>query len=130
MSDNLDLSGDWTGIYNYPFALPPVAFEAAILEAAGRISGTTTEMSSFGPERRLDSVIDGTRGGHSVTFIKMYEDSEGQYDVVQYSGTLDPEGEELGGQWTVQGQSGTFLMIRRSRARESIALEAEEKIDG
>ena len=24
----LDLSGEWTGIYNYPVALPPVAFEA------------------------------------------------------------------------------------------------------
>jgi hypothetical protein len=129
LSGKLDLSGEWTGIYNYPIALPPVAFEAAIQESAGRISGTTSELSSFGPQRRLDAVIDGTRDGQAVAFIKMYEDTQGQYDVVHYSGTLDPEGDEIGGHWTVSGMSGTFLMIRRSRTTESVSLEAEEKID-
>ena len=132
MSEKLDLSGEWTGIYNYPIAMPPVAFEAAVHEAGGRISGTTTEMGGtpFSPKRRLDAVIDGTRAGQAVTFIKMYDQADGEYDVVQYSGTLDPEGEEIGGHWTVSGMSGTFLMIRRSRTKESVSLEAEEKIDG
>ena len=131
MSGAVDLSGEWTGVYNYPFALPPVAFEAALHDSNGRISGTTSEISGtpFSAERRLNAVIDGSRNGQSVQFIKMYDQADGEYDVVQYQGTVDPDGDEIGGQWVVSGMTGTFLMVRRSKAEEEAKLETEEKID-
>ena len=131
MSEDLDLSGEWTGVYNYPFALPPVPFDAVIHDQSGRISGTTSEIGGtpFSLARRLDAVIDGTRTGASVIFLKMYDQADGEYDVVQYSGTVDSEGDEIGGHWQVRGMTGTFLMVRRPRASEMEALEVEEKID-
>ncbi len=131
MSDAVDLSGEWTGVYNYPFALPPVAFEAVLLDGNGRISGTTSEMGGtpFSPKRRLDAVIDGSRNGRSVQFIKMYDQADGEYDVVQYEGTIDPDGDEIGGRWVVSGMTGTFLMVRQSKAKEMAKLAIEEKID-
>ena len=33
-----DLSGDWSGIYNYPSLYPPNSFEAKIVDAGGLIS--------------------------------------------------------------------------------------------
>jgi hypothetical protein len=68
LSNSLDLSGEWTGVYNYPFALPPVDFEAVIHDSGGRISGTTSEMGGLPSEakRRLTAVIDGSRDGQAV----------------------------------------------------------------
>ena len=129
---HLDLSGEWTGIFNYPVSEPSVAFEALIKDSSGLISGTTTEVArtAVSPAQRLDAVIDGRREGRSVQFIKMYEQADEQYDVVQYSGNIDQEGDEITGSWHVRGMSGTFLMIRRSRAGEAAVQEAEERIDG
>ena len=131
-SDPLDLSGEWTGVYNYPAAMPPVAFEAVLHDSAGRISGTTTEIgpSAFAAAQRLDAVIDGRRDGRNVQFIKMYEQADEEYDVVHYSGAVDPEGDEIAGTWLLHGLSGTFLMVRRPRKAEAAKIEAEEKIDG
>ena len=131
MSSDPDLSGEWTGVYNYPVQLPPVAFEAVIQDGTGRISGTTSEVSAapFGRPQRRDAVIDGTRDGHNVQFLKMYDSGDEGFDAVQYSGRVDPEGDEIGGTWAVAGLKGTFLMIRRSGAEQTVALVAEEKID-
>ena len=131
-SDPLDLSGEWTGIYNYPVAVPPVAFEAVLQDSAGQISGSTTELAStsFGRDQRLDAVIDGRREGRDVQFIKMYEQADAEYDVVHYSGAVDPDGDEIAGTWLLHGLSGTFLMIRRPRKTEAAEIETEEKIDG
>ncbi|HET9427954.1 MAG TPA: hypothetical protein VFO69_06300 [Allosphingosinicella sp.] len=129
---DLDLSGEWTGIFNYPVSEPSVAFEATIHDSSGTISGTTTEVArtAVSPAQRLDAVIDGRREGRSVQFIKMYDQTDDEYDVVQYSGSLDPEGDEIAGTWQVAGMSGTFLMVRRSRAGTAARREAGERIDG
>lgn len=127
----LDLSGEWTGIYNYPVALPPVAFEAVLQDLDGRISGTISEVTETlsRPAQRLDSVIDGRRDGLSVQFIKMYEQADHEFDVVHYSGSVDPEGAEIAGTWALAGMSGTFLMVRRPGATEAVEQEAEATID-
>ena len=131
MSGDLDLSGEWTGVYNYPVHLPPVAFEAAIHDLAGRISGTTSEVTStpFSPAQRLDAVIDGTREAHSVQFLKMYDSADQGFDTVHYSGRVDPEGDEIAGTWSVAGMSGTFLMVRRSKSGEKAVLAVDEEVD-
>jgi hypothetical protein len=127
-----DLSGKWTGVYNYPVPIPPVAFEAIIHDRAGRISGTTSEMAGrpFKPAQKLDAVIDGLREGHEVRFLKMYDSGDQGFDTVQYSGSLDRDGDEIAGTWAIAGMSGSFLMIRRSRTGEETALAAEEKLSG
>lgn len=130
--ERIDLSGEWTGIFNYPVSEPSVAFEALIEDVAGIISGTTTELGRtvFSPAKRLDAVIDGRRDGFSIQFIKMYDQADEQYDVVHYSGTIDPDGEEITGIWAVAGMTGTFLMIRRAGAAETAEQETDERIDG
>jgi len=129
-SGDLDLSGEWTGVYNYPVAIPPVSFEAAIQDQGGRISGTTSEVgpSAFGSPSKRDAVIDGHREGRSVRFIKMYDRADEEYDVVTYAGSIEAEGDEIGGTWAVAGTSGTFLMVRRSRASEAVERETDERI--
>ncbi len=127
----LDLSGEWTGIYNFPHSLPPVAFEAVLLDQAGRLSGTTQEMAGppFRPERLLTSVIDGVRNGHAVEFAKMYDQADREYDTVAYRGPVTADGEEIQGIWTVGAWSGTFLMVRRAASGEETALEIEAVAD-
>ena len=127
----LDLSGEWAGIYNFPHSLPPVSFEAVLVDQAGRLSGTTQEKAGppFRSERLLTAVIDGVRNGHAVEFAKMYDQADREYDTVAYRGQATAEGEEIHGNWTVGAWSGTFLMVRRPASEESAALEIEAVAD-
>ena len=131
MSADLDLSGDWAGFFNYPSARPAVNFEAVLRDVDGRLTGTSTEISdmptSFGA--LLHAVLDGQREGSSVSFLKMYEDADEEYDVVRYTGTVDAGGDEIAGQWEIPGVwSGTFLMIRAAGAAETIEREVTEEV--
>ena len=128
---DLDLSGQWTGFFNYPVAAQPVNFEAVLHDAAGRLTGTTTEpgttRGSLG--RTLHAVIDGHREGRSVSFIKMYDDADGEYDSVRYTGAVAGGGDEIAGSWEIPGiWSGTFLMVRRPAASQSERREAGEEV--
>ena len=116
---DLDLSGSWTGFFNYPDGGPPVNFHAELHETGGRITGTTREpgdtMGSLG--RTMRAVIDGHRDGSSVSFIKMYDEADGEYDAVHYAGRIAPGGDEIEGSWQIPGiWSGTFLMVRAAGA--------------
>ena len=116
---SLDVSGDWTGTYSYPRAIPPVAFSASLSEQGGWISGVVEERSweRLGPPRRLGASIQGRRAGVSVTWLKLYDDHDASYDAVQYEGAVSPDGEEISGRWSIAGSwAGTFLMVRKSRA--------------
>ncbi|HEX8642168.1 MAG TPA: hypothetical protein VF704_13575 [Allosphingosinicella sp.] len=126
MSD-IDLSGKWSGFFNYPVALPPVNFEAVLNDVGGRLTGSTSEPDRFG--RTIGAVIDGSRQGASVTFIKMYDAADGEYDVVRYAGTAAAGGDEIEGRWVVaENWSGTFLMVRGGRAAEAMEQKAEEPV--
>ena len=128
-----DLSGQWSGFYNYPDGGPPNAFEAELRESAGVLTGTTTELADTGEHfgQTLHAVIDGRRDGSDVQFLKMYDGLSEDHDVVRYEGTLDSEGNEIEGRWTVPGiWSGTFLMVRNSGAREEAREKIGEEIDG
>ncbi|MDJ0276323.1 hypothetical protein QLH51_05865 [Sphingomonas sp. 2R-10] len=114
-----DLSGKWSGIFNYPHTNPPTAFEADIADLGGSIVGTIHEpdLYSVPPGALIAAAIDGHRDGAKVTFSKFYDDSEGYGDMVVYAGMLSDDGCEISGRWDIPGMwSGSFLMIRPATA--------------
>ena len=125
-----DLSGHWTGVFNFPSLLPPGPFEAAIRDIAGVISGVTNEAGCMfdPPGTVLDAVLDGSRDGASVAFRKIYSD-ELRPDVVLYRGQIEPGGDEIQGEWTIPGDwSGTFLMVRGSKAAAAAERQVGETV--
>ena len=117
-----DLSGHWTGIFNYPSLFPPNSFEAEIRDTGGLITGVITQPREVfeGPGPSRQAVIEGNRAGSSLTFIKMYDDMD--RPTPHYHGVIQEGGDEIEGEWTIPGDwSGTFLMIRGSRAGEAVA---------
>ena len=130
MSETHDLSGQWSGIYNYPALYPPNTFEATIRDSAGVITGETVEPDAHlrGPDRH--AVIDGSHAGNSVRFTKIYDDFELDAPVIHYQGTIQADGDEIEGRWDIPGVwSGTFLMVRGSRTEATVERKVTEKID-
>ena len=124
-----DLSGQWSGIFNYPAYVPPNSFEATIRDSGGVITGLITQPREVfdlpGPARQ--AVIEGSRQGSQLSFIKIYDDLE--RPTPHYSGTIQPGGDEIEGEWTIPGDwSGTFLMIRGSRAGEAVERKVSEEV--
>jgi hypothetical protein len=127
---NLDLSGRWTGMFNYPGPFPPVAFEAELREVGGCFTGTVSEPDDD-PRGggTLQAIVEGQRQGSAVTFAKIYENAERMPEPVFYSGTVQPDGNEISGRWEIPGHwSGTFLMIRDSGVAEAAEEEAREEV--
>ena len=118
MSEELDLSGEWTGVYSYPGAGSPVPFTASLSEREGWLTGAVEERSTQGPPRRLGATIQGRRAGVSVTWLKTYDVMEHGYDAVQYEGAVSADGAEISGRWAIfENGSGTFLMTRKPGAQ-------------
>ena len=132
MSDEPDLTGAWIGTFDYPTWLPPNHFEATLRDIGGAIAGVTSERDDKpdGHGAVLTAVIEGRREGHAIEFRKLYDDLSRCDGFVAYSGTIYPDGNEISGRWEIAGVwSGTFIMIRKSGARETFAREAEERAD-
>jgi hypothetical protein len=128
---DLDLSGRWTGMFNYPGPFPPVSFEAELRDEGGSITGTVFEPDEdpFGIEATLHAIVEGARQGSTLTFTKIYEDAERRPEPVFYSGTIQPDGNEVSGRWEIPGHwSGTFLMIRESGVAEAAEEEDGEEV--
>ena len=120
MTDPLDVTGTWTGIYSYPRALPANGFLAVLRETGGAVTGETTERSPSahpdygGGEAR--AFLDGRREGTAVHFVKHYDAAHRVGTPVLYQGTLAPDGDEITGRWEVPGQwGGSFIMTREAR---------------
>ena len=131
MRADFDLSGRWTGFFNYPIVRPPVNFEATLRDIHGAITGVTSELSDVPNSLyvTLEATIDGRREGRTVRFVKMYDRFDGDYDAVHYEGVIQSDGEEIEGRWEIPGNwGGTFLMVRASGASEEIELEVEEPV--
>ena len=131
MSDEAeyDLSGQWSGIFNYPSLYPPNTFEATIRDAGGLVTGLITQPREFfegaGPPQQ--AVIEGSRNGSTLSFVKIYDDLSRA--TPHYHGAIQPGGDEIEGEWTIPGDwSGTFLMIRGSRAGEAIERRISETV--
>jgi len=123
MSDP-DLSGVWLGIFNYPEDLPATSYRATLTDTGGRLGGTIEESDAVVMVgRRLTAGIDGTRTGNAVRFTKFYATPSNAYDVVEYHGTVNADGDEITGRWEVRDAwSGSFIMTRPSAP----GIEAEQ----
>ncbi|WP_166037152.1 hypothetical protein [Sphingosinicella sp. YJ22] len=126
----IDLSGHWSGVFSFPYELPPGPFEAQIHDIAGAISGVTTEPGDIydPPGTTLDATIEGRRSGAFLTFVKTYG-HELRPDRVYYRGTVQPCGNEIQGEWTIPGEwSGTFLMIRAAKEETAVRRRASVSV--
>jgi hypothetical protein len=127
VSPGRNLGGRWHGIYNYPHSFPPMPFEAELAESQGLLSGKTSEPgpSWAGARSAATATIRGRRDGRQVGFSKVYDDEADSELWVEYAGLLSADGNEIAGSWTIYGEwSGTFLMVRQSRA----AAQAERRV--
>ena len=124
-----DLSGQWSGIYNYPARYPPNSFEATIRDVGGLITGEISQPGEFfePPGTVQHAMIEGSREGGILRFVKIYDDLS--RPTPHYSGVVQPGGDEISGEWTIPGDwSGTFLMIRGSRTGEKAEKRVSEKV--
>ena len=126
--DEYDLTGEWKGIYSYPALYPPNPFDASIRDTDGMITGVTRQKREIveppGPPQH--AVIQGTRQGNQVRWVKVYDDLGRA--TPHYSGTIQPGGDEIEGEWHIPGDwSGTFLMVRgrEAKAEEARKVDAE-----
>jgi len=110
MSEAVDLSGVWHGIFSYPRLLPPETFVATLIDRGGNLAGETEETASDG--RSFTGLIQGHRAGTAVSFIKTYDDRHAS--PIHYAGTLDAEATEIAGTWRITGNwGGSFVMVRQ-----------------
>ena len=113
-------------MFNYPGPFPPVSFEAELRDDGGSITGMVFEPDEnpFAIEATLHAIVEGARQGGTLTFTKIYEDAERMPEPVFYSGTIQPDGNEVSGRWEIAGHwSGTFLMVRNP----GVAVAADEE---
>ncbi|MEZ0242068.1 MAG: hypothetical protein ACAH11_01750 [Sphingomonas sp.] len=130
MSGAADMSGNWIGFYSFPIDLPPVRFDAVLLERAGRITGSIEEIDEAWGNGHLVSTVDGTRSGLDVRFTKFYDSGDENFDTVQYEGTLDADSAEISGEWHIPGEwSGSFIMTRERAAEVEIAVHRSASVD-
>jgi hypothetical protein len=130
MQDKSNLTGIWHGLYSYPVQALPVYFVATIIAAGGYVSGSTHEAvkGSRGAPLTVFAGLDGSRRGSSIEFVKTYDGTGGWKHSVRYEGTLNSEGTEIEGFWTLSsGWIGRFLMIRSSGMTEEIARNVYER---
>ncbi|HEX4738242.1 MAG TPA: hypothetical protein VH331_11840 [Allosphingosinicella sp.] len=117
---DLDLTGRWSGIYNYPHTMPPTPFEAVLRDGGGLITGETVEPGGRGGT--LHAMVEGQRQGSAVRFAKLYDEPPRAAYRVDYVGAIADGGDEIHGRWQIPGNwSGTFLMVREGGAEEEAA---------
>lgn len=129
-SKNNNLSGFWSGTYNY--AQVPVAtpFNLFMEDNGGDLSGTTLEPNTFARSTlaELSATITGARAGSDVTFRKVYDAGQGAHaNTVFYEGKVNADLTVIEGFWTFRQPhmpTGGFRLSRASGAAE----EAEEKV--
>ena len=129
MSGQDDLTGEWSGIYNYPSLYPPNSFEASIRDSGGIITGVIRQPGEFFElaGTMQHAVIEGSREGSTVRFVKMYDDLS--RPTPHYSGTIQPGGDEIEGEWHIPGNwSGTFMMMRRRKDEAGETRQVSEEV--
>ena len=107
------LTGVWQGRYVYGNGQDR-AFLATLMEFGAFLSGTTHELNSdgHGAEEQF-AMVEGSRAGRSVRFVKTYDGSGGWSHSVSYEGTVSSDSTEIDGRWSIENAaSGTFLMMR------------------
>jgi hypothetical protein len=126
MTDSL--TGVWDGTYTQP-GVGIVTFLATLIESGGALGGSVTEPCAMPscPLSTHNASIAGHRSGSAVSFVKRYEPPGYGYDTVSYEGTVNAEATEIDGRWKLPGISGTFLMVRATRAAEASTTEQQAR---
>ncbi|KQS03192.1 hypothetical protein ASG11_02045 [Sphingomonas sp. Leaf357] len=128
-SDNL--TGSWSGIFNYPDGSPSTAFDATLQDAGGIIVGETIEPGDDLPNvsTTFHAWLEGRHDGDNVHFVKCYDDASRADYTVAYSGSVKGDGTEIAGIWDIPGiWSGTFIMFRQVGHAASIESEIAETV--
>jgi hypothetical protein len=112
-TDAENLTGIWQGLYTYPDG-SSVSFVATLIDSGGSLTGSTHETCSFRSGRTLSAMLEGSREGHAVSFLKTYQNAGPLYAAtIRYQGTLSNDATEIEGRWTIwRINSGKFLMTR------------------
>ena len=124
-----DLSGEWSGLYNYPSLYPPNSFEASIRESGGVITGVIRQPGEFfeRPGILQHAVIEGRHEGNLVRWVKIYDDLA--RPTPHYQGMVQAGGDEIEGTWHIPGDwSGTFMMMRRRKEEAGETRKVSEEI--
>lgn len=133
-NDN-NLSGYWTGIYDYSLASKdPVPFNVVITDETGSLSGEFIEPNTFAktPDRELFASLSGARDGMNVHFIKTYERVPRAGHSVIYEGTLDSTFNRIEGQWRAPAPcrvTGSFIMNRTKGSGAKAEKMAERELE-
>jgi hypothetical protein len=130
-SEELNLSGLWKGIFNYPRLLPPNQFDAELRDYEGVLTGETFERGNGfrNKGQPLHAMIEGNRQGHEVNFVKRYDEFKWASTPVHYSGWVNGDGSKISGSWEIPGQwSGTFLMIRAKPLAAAVERKVSEVV--
>lgn len=128
MSERIDLTGRWTGVYFYPIDaelnaaddLPATPFTAELTDRGGYLTGTTVEPDLTGPPGSppIEATLEGDRSGLRIGFTKT--PAGRQTHTIDYHGAVSADGDMIDGVWIIHGDwSGTFRMQRRSIDEEA-----------
>jgi len=115
-----ELSGTWSGRYEYPDGRPGVDFTMNLVFSQGTIAGSVVEPNTFGDStsNNLYANFTGAVNGDDIRWLKTYDGTGGVSHSVTYEGTLDRAGKSIAGRWT-SGASGTFTLSRTEPVRDS-----------
>lgn len=127
-----DLSGHWSGEFDYPAGQGPTTpFVAIIEDRGGHLTGTISEHDLFSGAI-IEAVLAGSRGGASVDFTKTYgPGASALYDQpVDYVGRVNADGTVIDGMWSLLDLDGRFSMRRDLAGEADVAVEREAVIAG
>ncbi len=130
MSEKFDnLTGRWTGRYDYPNDADAVPFEVLLDEQEGILSGDITEPNTFRRDMgaHLAATLIGDRSGFDVSFRKTYGGFDHGDDLI-YEGALNGALTRIDGVWRFPSEPdwrGRFMMVRavELRAKRAVADE-------
>jgi hypothetical protein len=134
-----DLTGRWRGTYSYPSVhegravanTSPVEFVIDIVADGLTLGGKVTEPNTFGDATsdRLYADIEGEFfEDNKVVFEKTYDGTGGVSHTVRYEGYLDPEADEISGEWRIRhGWSGPFEIEKQAESEGEIAFPPHER---
>jgi hypothetical protein len=137
MTDGIDLTGRWEGVYFYPIHeemnpfddLPATPFTANVTDHAGLIEGRSLEPDLFGDldAPPIPARWEGHHADGELTFTK-FPDGGGQIHTIDYFGSISGDANSVSGRWVIYGEwEGTFRMQRRVVAAD-VAAEATAQV--
>ena len=123
-----NLTGVWHGLYTYPDGVS-VSFVATLIESGSSLSGSTHEPSVLSDGQTVNATVSGSRQQSLIIFVKTYTGAGFFYrDSIDYDGTLNGDGTEIEGRWSIRSVwSGKFLMIRSAGKEEAVARKAVQR---